>query len=58
MAMNTEQSDKKATSGPTPLLFYIMLGIIVASIVVFMSLNSTHTGQSSTGRTSASFSKK
>ena len=54
MEEHTGSSEEKPKQGPNPLLFYIMLGIIVASIVIFMSLSRPHVGSGSKTTTTPS----
>lgn len=43
MEPTTSEAEGKR-KGPGPLLFYIMLGIIAASIVIFLTLSPFHGG--------------
>jgi len=35
---------EKRRKGPSPLLFYIMLGIIVGGVLIFLVLSRSHSG--------------
>jgi hypothetical protein len=62
MNTNNSQSDDKPeiknSEQPTPILFYVMLGFIIVSLVIFLVLSPTHLGSGSKTPSSTPSSQK